>query len=185
MDIIRAVILGALFGGVLYWVGASNPKKLISMLRLEDLSLMKIIVFGIGFASVLLAASIGLGIFDLSHLSIKSTNLGVVIGGLIFGIGFGWAGTCPGTCVAASGTRGVKKALVAVLGGLIGAFAFSMTYGLWKKAGLFSTMDLGKMTLFDLSDKFPSVLNFGFLGLLIVGILFMVVAYFIPARGRK
>ena len=185
MDIIRAIILGALFGGTLYWVGAANPKQLVSMLRLKDLSLMKIIVFGIGFASVLLAVSIGLRIFDLGHLNIKSMNLGVIIGGLIFGIGFGWVGTCPGTCVAASGTNGAKKGLVAVLGGLLGAFIFSLTYGWWKALGLFSVVDLGKMTLFNLSDKFPSVFNIGYVGLLIVGIIFMIVAYLIPLKGRQ
>ena len=184
MELILAIILGGLFGFALYLVGASNPKKLLSMLRLEDLSLMKIIVFGIGF-SVLLSIAIGLGIFNISHLSIKSTNLGVVIGGLIFGIGFGSVGTCPGTCVAATGTNGIRKAIAAVIGGLVGAFAFSMTYGFWKNTGLFSALDLGKLTLFNISDKFPSVFNIGFMGLLMVGILLMLVAYFLPLRGRK
>lgn len=185
MELILAIILGGLFGFALYLVGASNPKKLLSMLRLEDLSLMKIIVFGIGFSSVLLSLAIGLGIFNISHLSIKSTNLGVVIGGLIFGIGFGSVGTCPGTCVAATGTNGIRKAIAAVIGGLVGAFAFSMTYGFWKNTGLFSALDLGKLTLFNISDKFPSVFNIGFMGLLMVGILLMLVAYFLPLRGRK
>lgn len=185
MELIRAIVLGALFGGALYWVGASNPKKLVSMLRLSDLTLMKIIVFAIGFSSVLLAAAISLGIFDLSHLSIKSTNLGVILGGLIFGIGFGWAGTCPGTCVAASGTGGFKKGLAAVLGGLIGAFAFSMTYGAWKQIGLFRTMDFGKLTLFHLSDRFPAVFQVGAVGLLLVGFVFMGIAYLLPTKGRK
>lgn len=185
MELILAIILGGLFGFALYLVGASNPKKLLSMLRLEDLSLMKIIVFGIGFSSVLLSIAIGLGIFNISHLSIKSTNLGVVIGGLIFGIGFGSVGTCPGTCVAATGTNGIRKAIAAVIGGLVGAFAFSMTYGYWKNTGLFSALDLGKLTLFNISDKFPSVFNIGFMGLLMVGILLMLVAYSLPLRGRK
>lgn len=185
MEIILAIILGGLFGGALYQVGASNPKKLLSMLGLYDLTLMKIIVFAIGFASVLLAITIGVGVFDLTHLSIKSTNLGVVVGGLIFGFGFGWAGTCPGTCVAASGTKGVKKAIAAVVGGLVGAFTFSMTYGLWKQTGLFNAMDLGKVTLFSLSEKYESFFNIGYLGLLGVGVLFMIAAYFIPAQGRK
>ena len=152
MSIVLAIILGALFGAILYWTGASSPKKLIAMLRLEDLSLMKIIVFGIGLASVLLSLSSLLGFFNLNHLSIKGTNLGVIIGGLLFGIGFGTVGTCPGTCVAASGSGGYKKAISAVLGGLVGAWVFSITYGFWKNIGLFSTMDLGKQTLFHISD---------------------------------
>lgn len=183
MKIVLAIILGAAFGAILYWTGASSPKKLIAMLRLEDLSIMKIIVFGIGLASVLLSLSSLLGFFNLDHLGVKGTNLGVIIGGLLFGIGFGTVGTCPGTCVAASGSGGYKKAFSAVLGGLVGAWVFSMTYGFWKSAGLFSTMDLGKRTLFHISDAFPSVFPIGFSGLLVVGLAFIVIAFFLP-RGR-
>lgn len=185
MEIILAVIMGALFGLALYVVGASDSRKLLSMLRLENLTLMKIIVFAIGFSSVLLSVANVLGVFDVSHLSIKTTNLGVIIGGLIFGIGFGWVGTCPGTCVAASSSGAVKKALVAVAGGLSGALVFSLTYGFWEDFGIFSAMDLGKLTLFTVSEKYPSVFSIGYTGLFIIGILFMAVAYVLPLLGVK
>lgn len=183
MRVVLAIILGMLFGAVLYWTGASSPKKLIAMLRLEDLSLMKSIVFAIGFASVLLSLSSLLGFFDQSHLSVKGMDLGVITGGLLFGIGFGTVGTCPGTCVAASGSGGYKKAFSAVLGGLAGAWAFSMTYGFWRGLGLFSTLDWGKLTLFHISDRFPSVFQMGYVGLSIVGLLFIAAAWALP-RGR-
>ncbi len=172
MNILLAVILGGLFGFALYFTGASHPKNLVSMLKLHDISLMKIILFAIGLSSVLLSIANALGILDLSHLSIKSTNLGVLIGGLIFGVGFGWIGSCPGTCVAASGSDGIKKALITVLGGLAGAFAFSATYGFWKSIGLFGVMD-------------PSLFEIGFSGLLITGLLFMALAAGLPNQLRK
>ena len=159
MNILLAVILGGLFGFALYFTGASHPKKLVSMLKLHDISLMKIILFAIGLSSVLLSIANALGILDLSHLSIKSTNLGVLIGGLIFGVGFGWIGSCPGT--------------------------FSATYGFWKSIGLFGVMDLGKMTLFGLSEKYPSLFEIGFSGLLITGLLFMALAAGLPNQLRK
>ena len=182
MNILLAVILGGLFGFALYFAGASHPKKLVSMLKLQDISLMKIILFAIGLSSVLLSIANALGIF---HLSVKSTNLGVLIGGLFFGVGFGWIGSCPGTCVAASGSDGIKKALITVLGGLVGAFVFSATYGFWKSIGLFGVMDLGKMTLFGLSEKYPSLFEIGFSGLLITGLLFMALAAGLPNQLRK
>ncbi len=180
MYIVLAVILGLLFGYALYLAGATSPKTLVSMLRLQDLSLMKIIVFGIGFASVLLSIFGLLGWFNIGHLSIKGTHLGVIIGGLLFGIGFGTIGTCPGTCVAASGSGGGQKAASAVIGGLLGALFFSMTYGFWVDAGLYKAMNLGSLTLFHISEKYPSVFPFGFEGLLLVGGLFIAVAYFLP-----
>ena len=180
MQIVLAIILGTIFGAVLYWVGASSPKKLIAMLRLEDLTLMKIIVFAIGFASVLLSVFSLLGWFNIGHLSVKAMNLGVVIGGLLFGIGFGTVGTCPGTCVAAAGSGGAKKAISAILGGLFGTWLFSVTYGFWKNIGLFQTMDLGKLTLFQISEKYPAVFDIGYWGLLAVGIIFMAIAALLP-----
>lgn len=185
MEILLAIILGSAFGFALDIVGAANPQKIIKMLRLEDLTLMKIILFAIGFASVLLSIANFIGIFDLSHLDVKATNFGVVIGGVIFGIGFGLAGTCPGTCVAATGGKGVKKAISAILGGLIGAFVFSQSYGWFYNKGLFSIMNLGKLTLFNISNEYPSIFNVGFLGLFIVGLLLMAISLFLPHNQEK
>jgi uncharacterized membrane protein YedE/YeeE len=185
MTILSAIILGGLFGFALYKSGASDPKKLMATLRLEDLTLMKTILFGIGFASILLSVSSLVGLFDISHLSIKTTNLGVIIGGLIFGIGFGAAGTCPGTCVAAAGSDGIKKAISAVIGGLLGAFVFSLSYGWFRNLGLFDSLNAGKLTLFNISDAFPSVINLGFGGLLIMGLLLTAAAYVLPGSLAK
>ncbi|MDO5518635.1 MAG: hypothetical protein Q4F66_13850, partial [Clostridium sp.] len=143
------------------------------------------ILFAIGLSSTILSITGMLGILDISHLSIKSMNLGVITGGLIFGVAFGSVGTCPGTCVGALGSNGIKKGISAVLGGLLGAFIFSLTYGAFKRIGLFSTFDLGKKTLFNISSNFPSVFNIGFSGLLITGILFMAFSLAIPKKILK
>lgn len=180
MKIILAILLGGFFGFALSYVGATGFKNILKMLRLEDLSLAKIILFAIGFSSILLSITGMLGIFDISHLSVKSMNLGVIVGGLLFGVAFGAVGTCPGTCVGAVGSNGIKKAISAILGGLVGAFAFSMSYGYFKRIGLFETLNMGKLTLFNISEKYPSVFNIGFIGLLIVGAIFIIMAYIIP-----
>lgn len=106
MKILLAILLGGFFGYALYKVQATNPKKLLAMLRLEDLHLAKVILFAIGFANVLLSLTHAVGIFNISHLSVKTLNLVVIIGGIIFGLGFGYTGTC----VGASGTNSFKKA---------------------------------------------------------------------------
>ncbi|NLA83031.1 MAG: hypothetical protein GX854_00585 [Clostridiales bacterium] len=46
-------------------------------------------------------------------------------------------------------------------------------------------MNLGKLTLFNISDKFPSVINIGFGGLLIMGLILTGVAYILPDRLTK
>ncbi|MGL6108254.1 YeeE/YedE thiosulfate transporter family protein [Romboutsia sp.] len=185
MKIILAILLGGFFGFALSYVGATVFKNILKMLRLEDLTLAKIILFAIGFGSVLLSIAAMVGIFDISHLSVKSMNLGVIIGGLLFGLAFGAVGTCPGTCVGAIGSGSVKKAISAVIGGLVGAFTFSLSYGYFKGMGLFDTLDMGKLTLFNISDKYPSLFNLGFVGILVVGVIFMILGYVLPKQILK
>lgn len=182
MKILLAILLGGFFGFALAYVGATNFKNILKMLRLEDLSLAKIILFGIGFSSVLLSISSMIGVFDISHLSVKTMNLGVIVGGLLFGIAFGAVGTCPGTCVGAIGSDGIKRGISTVVGGLFGAFAFSLSYGYLKELGLFEALNMGKLTLFNISEKYPSIFNIGFIGVLIVGIIFMIGGYLLPKQ---
>ena len=180
MKLLLGLLLGGFFGYALYKVEATSPRKLLAMLRLEDLELAKVILFAIGLASSLLVIAKGIGIFDVSHLEVKPINTGVIIGGIIFGLGFGYAGTCPGTCVGAIGTENIKLAISGVLGGLLGAFTFSVAYEKIYNMGLISSFNGGKLTLFKLSSEFPSVFNLGWSGLLLGGILFMILAYVMP-----
>ena len=155
--IVLAILLGGFFGFALYKVGAANMDNLLSMLSLRNLTLMKIILFAIGLASVLVALFYAIGLFDPAHLSVKATHLGVVIGGLIFGLGFGG----------------------------VGAFLFSMSYGWLADKGFFDVLNLGKLTLFHVSDKYPSVFKMGYGGLAIVGVIFITVAIILPIKGLK
>ena len=53
------------------------------MLMVEDVHLAKVILVAIWFASVLLSIAHAIGIFKISHLIVKTLNLGVIIGGII------------------------------------------------------------------------------------------------------
>jgi hypothetical protein len=146
MEIILAIITGLVFGFVLQKVGAANPQKIIGMLRLKDFHLMKAIFLGIGLSSLFLFALMALGIIDNSHLSVKTAYMGVIIGGAIMGIGWAVSGFCPGTGIVAAGA-GRKDALFFILGGLVGAFIFTLAYGLLESTFLFNKIAGGKATL--------------------------------------
>lgn len=183
---LEGLFFGALFGAALYVAGAHLPSKIIGMLTFRDLSLMKNILFAIGMASFLVALFSSLGIFDPGHFSIKTMNLAVIIGGLIFGLGFGLGGTCPGTCVAAlGGTDTWIKGLLAVLGAFVGAFVFNQVYSVFVSWGIFESLNLGKLTLFKISEDYESVLTIGTSGLYITGLLFMLIAIFVPRTIEK
>lgn len=184
MDLFIGLVTGTLFGAALYLADAASPVKMRQVLRLEDLTIFKIILFAIGLSNVLLFVFNMAGILNLSHLSVKTMHLGVIIGGLIFGIGFGMVGSCPGTSFAAIGTNVYKQALMIAVGGIIGAMVFSLMYGSLVDMGIFEAMNFGKLTLFKISDKYPSVTQIGYSGLLVMGVIFMAIAWFVPDKRR-
>lgn len=184
MDLFIGLVTGALFGAALYLAGAASPVKMREVLRLEDLTIFKIILFAIGLSNVLLFVFNMVGILDLSNLSVKTMHLGVIVGGLIFGVGFGMVGSCPGTAFAAIGTNIYKQALMIAFGGIIGSMIFALMYGGFVDMGIFDAMNIGKLTLFKISDKYPSVTEIGYAGLLMMGVVFMAVAWFVPDKHR-
>lgn len=182
MEIILAIVLGLAFGFALDKAQASNPQKIINMLRLKDFHLMKVILFAIGFSSLLLFILLSLNIIDAGHLSVKTSYTGVIIGGAILGIGFAISGYCPGTGVVAAG-RGRKDALVFILGGLLGAFVYILIFGLIQDSALFNKIVGGAVSLVETNPKKYSALFSNIPALLVAGpiaILFIVIPFLLP-----
>ena len=147
MEILLAIILGGAFGFVLHRIGATNPTRLIDMLRLSDLKLEKVILFSIGLTMITIFA-INTVAPGAVHFSIRAAYWGTFVGGLIFGVGFALAALCPGTGVAALG-EGRLDAVVYVIGGLVGTFLIALSWGWLTSTPLFQLVsDLGpKVTL--------------------------------------
>lgn len=187
MEIIMAILIGLIFGFVLQKAGAANPQRIIDMLRLKDLHLMKTILLGIGLSSLLLFTLMALGIVENSNLSVKTAYIGVIIGGAIMGTGWAIAGFCPGTGIVAAGA-GRKDALIFILGGLLGAFIFTLNYGLLKSTFLFNKLAGGKATLaatnpekyITLISSIPSVVIAGG-----VAIVLIFIAWKLPENTEK
>ncbi len=87
--------------------------------------------------------------FGIITLSVKATSFGAnVVGGLIFGIGWGLLGYCPGTAAGALG-EGRWDALSGILGMLVGAALYAEVYPFLKSTVL-SWGSYGKITLPDI-----------------------------------
>lgn len=146
MTLLYALLVGVAMGALIQRVGASSPLMIARTLRLENLTVMKFmaVTIGVGMIGVYL-----LGQFMPMHFDIKPTYvIGVLVGGLIFGVGFAVGGYCPGTCVVGLGERR-KDALWAILGGITGALVFTLVYTLIETP-LIKPMNYGKLTLPDL-----------------------------------
>ncbi len=183
MTIVLAILLGLLFGFALQRVGATNPQNIINMMRLKDLHLMKAIFFAIGISSTLLFLLMAIGVIDAGNLSVKSSYIGVIVGGALLGLGFAVAGYCPGTSLAAL-ADGRKDALFFVGGGLIGALIYTLVYGSIKGSWLFNTIAGGKVMLATGSDNFQALLPLipGPLLAAVIGIAFMLIAWKLPEK---
>jgi len=132
-DIIYGLITGAIFGFLLQKARVIRYDKQLGALRLLDMTIVKFM-----FSSVLVAM---IGVYLLKDLgivklSIKTTILGSnIAGGLIFGIGWGLLGYCPGTSLGALG-EGRWDAIWGILGMIVGAGLFAEAFPVLKNTVL-------------------------------------------------
>ncbi len=182
--IILAVVIGFAFGFVLDRVGATNPGYIIKMFNFSDLHLMKTILLAIGVAATLMFGGILSGVVDVGHMSVKGMYTGVFLGGLLLGVGFAVSGFCPGTGLTAAAT-GRKDAMFFVLGGLLGAAAYMVSYPWIASTGVLESTLGGKVTLGPVSGtNYPAL--FGsitgeWLGVF-VGVGFIIISLVLPPR---
>lgn len=141
--LIYGLITGIAFGFLLQKGRVLRYDKQLGALRLQDMTIIKFM-----FSSVLVGM-VGVYLlvdFELAKLSIKPTILGGnILGGLIFGAGWGLLGYCPGTSAGAL-AEGRWDALWGILGMLVGAALFAEAFPIMQDTVLTWGV-LGKITL--------------------------------------
>ena len=127
MENIFGLLVGIAMGVLIQRMRASSPVVILQNLRLENLGIIKFMATTIA-VGMITVYTLNLFIPNLLHFDIKPTYLvGVLLGGLIFGVGFGLGGYCPGTCVVGIG-EGRRDAWFALGGGVVGALVFTLVY---------------------------------------------------------
>ena len=125
MELLYGLITGILFGFFLQKGRVLRYDKQIGALRLQDMTIIKFMLSHIVVAMVGVYFLYDLG---LVKLSLKPTILGgVIIGGLLFGLGWGLLGYCPGTSLGAFG-EGRWDSIWGILGMLVGAGLYAEAY---------------------------------------------------------
>ncbi len=125
MELFYGLITGILFGFFLQKGRVLRYDKQIAALLLKDMTIVKFMLSHIAVAMVGVYLLYDLG---LVKLSLKPTILGgVMIGGLLFGLGWGLLGYCPGTSLGALG-EGRWDAAWGILGMLVGAGLYAEAY---------------------------------------------------------
>lgn len=125
---------GLVFGFGLGFSHMAQPEVVLSFLQLRDLGLL----FVMGGAAVVtmvtffgIARLLGDARAPLTGAAygrrLKSMDRNVLIGGGIFGIGWGLSGICPGAAYASLGVGNY-----AILWGIVGMFVGAYIQGVWR-----------------------------------------------------
>lgn len=142
-ELLTGAVTGTLFGFLMQKAQVIRYDRQLAALRLQDMTIVKFML------STILVAMVGIYLlFDLGliKLSIKPLILGGnVLGGLIFGIGWGIAGYCPATAMGALG-EGRYDSAFGLLGMILGAGLYAEAYPLMKETVL-TWGNFGKITL--------------------------------------
>ena len=147
LQLCLGLLIGVVFGFLLQKGGVTNYDVLIGQLLLKDFTVVKIMLSAVvtGMIGVHLLKSL-----KMARLHLKSGSLGQnVIGGLIFGIGFGLLGYCPGTVAGAAGQGALDAIFGGIVGMLIGAGLFAAIFPKLQKrilkVGYFGELSLPQL----------------------------------------
>jgi hypothetical protein len=138
------LLIGIGFGFLLQKGGVTRYDVIIGQLLLTDFIVVKVMLSAVivGMLGVHLLRSLG-----LAALHPKPGSLGAsVIGGLVFGVGFGLLGYCPGTVAGAVGQGSLDALFGGIPGILVGAGIFAALYPRLERSILLQG-DFGELTL--------------------------------------
>ena len=123
---------GLIFGFGLGFSHMAQPEVVLNFLQFEDFGLLFVmggaaVVTGLAFALVPRLRDRAPLTGDPYGRRLKSFDRNVLIGGSIFGVGWGLSGICPGAAYASLGVGNVT-----ILWAIAGMFAGAYLQGVWR-----------------------------------------------------
>jgi len=152
LNLFVGLLTGIVFGFLLQKGGVTNYEVLIGQLLLTDFTVIKIIVTAIitGMIGIYFMKARG-----LVKLHPKPGSIGsVVIGGLLFGVGFGLLGYCPGTLAGAVGQGNLDALFGGTTGIIVGAGVYARVYP-FLQDNILKVGKFNKLTLPEIFDIEP------------------------------
>jgi uncharacterized membrane protein YedE/YeeE len=177
LDVIKALVLGLLFGWALNKAGLTHYARIVNIYRLRDMTVMRFMLTALLVGAVGIQLGVELGYAQMIPLPATSV-LANLTGGLVFGVGMATAGYCPGTIVAEAG----EGRLDAWAAGLLGLIVGAITFGLLQPRimpTLARVGSFGRVTVASLSGASP------WLVVLVFAEIVVLVLMLIARVGRK
>lgn len=138
------LVMGIVFGFLLQKGGVTTYDVILGQLLLTDFTVLKVMLSAsvTGMIGVHFLRSVG-----LAQLHPKPGSLGATaVGGLIFGVGFGVLGYCPGTIAGAVGQGWLDVLVGGLIGIVAGAGVFAHLYPALQR-GFLQKGDFGEVTI--------------------------------------
>lgn len=129
---ITLFIGGLMFGFGLAWGGMSKPEIVLSFLQLEDYGL--ILLMGAATVTTFMAINIVPRFMEKPVLGgefkprVRAFNRNTILGAIIFGIGWGLSGQCPGSALSSLGI-GNLPVLLGIAAMFAGAYVMGRFFG--------------------------------------------------------
>lgn len=141
------LLTGIVFGFFLQKAGVTDYDVIIAQLLLIDFTVAKVMLSAVITGMIGIYFLRGIGRVQLQP---KPGSWGATaVGGLIFGLGFGILGYCPGTAAGAVGQGYLDALFAGIPGILIGTWLFALAYP-WLNEKILQRGDFGQITLPEL-----------------------------------
>jgi hypothetical protein len=177
MAILIPLVLGVFFGFALNKAGLTKYNKIVNQFRLVDMAVLKFMMTALVVAGIGLIVLNGLGMVTFPVVP-ATYVVGNLAGGLIFGVGMSLAGFCPGTCVAGAGEGKVDYLVPGILGFLVGALIYGLTYQ-YVFPKISAIANYGPVTIPQLWNINP------YLAITVFSIMALVLFYLIDRMGLQ
>ncbi len=174
---IIALFLGVFFGFSLNKAGLTKYHKIVNVFRLTDMAVLKFMMTALIVSMSGLYLLRGLGLVTFPNVP-ATYVVGNIVGGLIFGVGMALSGYCPGTCAAGSGEGKLDYLIPGLLGFLVGAGIYGLTYQ-YVFPVISKVANIGNVVIPDIWNLSP------FLTVVFFALLSMFLFYLIDRAGLQ
>lgn len=173
--LLQGLIVGIIFGFLLQKGGVSKYNIIMGQLRLTNFTVLKIIVTAIVVTVLGISFLYPKGKVEVKTKpgSIKNAS----IGGLIFGIGFGILGYCPGTIAGAIGNGYIDAMTGGLLGIILGTMIFASFYNKLIEKNILTKDKFSEFSLFHKIRENPFVYTIP------ISLILILIMYFIEING--
>ena len=131
LQLALGLVMGVAFGFLLQRGGVTRYETIMGQLLFRDWTVAKVILTAIATGMI---GTYALRRVGLVRLNIKPASMGATVpGGLLFGIGFGLLGYCPGTMAGAAGQGSLDALLAGIPGMLIGAALYARLHDVLER----------------------------------------------------